>query len=51
MGVVHDGDFMCTDHSSPDDEEDAGSVLTEDEEDEEDYCQGGYHPMNVCDEC
>ena len=48
-GVVHDGDFMCTDHSSPDDEEDAGSVLTEDEEDEEDYCQGGYHPMNVGD--
>lgn len=47
-GVVHDGDFMCTDHSSPDDE-DVGSVLTEDEEDEEDYCQGGYHPMNVGD--
>ncbi|WFD05359.1 non-specific serine/threonine protein kinase [Malassezia vespertilionis] len=30
--------------------EDAGSVLTEDEEDYEDYCRGGYHPVHVGDQ-
>lgn len=28
---------------------DAGSVMTEDEEDLEDYCKGGYHPVHVGD--
>ncbi|KAG9032531.1 serine/threonine protein kinase, CMGC group [Tulasnella sp. JGI-2019a] len=27
----------------------SGSVLTEDEEDEEDYVKGGYHPVNIGD--
>ena len=30
-------------------EDDAASVLTEDEEDLEDYCRGGYHPVHVGD--
>ncbi|WFD42811.1 non-specific serine/threonine protein kinase [Malassezia psittaci] len=30
--------------------ENADSVLTEDEEDFEDYCRGGYHPVNVGDQ-
>lgn len=29
--------------------DDANSVLTEDEEDLEDYCRGGYHPVSVGD--
>ena len=28
---------------------DVGSVTTEDEEDLEDYCKGGYHPVHVGD--
>lgn len=28
---------------------DMGSVMTEDEEDLEDYCKGGYHPVHVGD--
>lgn len=28
---------------------DVGSVMTEDEEDLEDYCKGGYHPVHVGD--
>lgn len=32
-----------------DDDEEVGSLLTEDEEDYEDYCLGGYHPVNVGD--
>lgn len=28
---------------------DTGSVATEDEEDLEDYCKGGYHPVHVGD--
>lgn len=30
--------------------DEANSVLTEDEEDLEDYCRGGYHPISVGDE-
>lgn len=44
---VHDGDFMTESVDSTDD--DMGSVLTEDEEDYEDYCRGGYHPVSVGD--
>lgn len=44
---VHDGDFMTESVHSTDDE--VGSVLTEDEEDYEDYCRGGYHPISVGD--
>lgn len=44
---VSDGDIIARGLDSPDDE--VGSVLTEDEEDEEDYCRGGYHPVNVGD--
>ncbi|CCU98413.1 unnamed protein product [Malassezia sympodialis ATCC 42132] len=44
---VHDGDFMTESVDSTDD--DVGSVLTEDEEDYEDYCRGGYHPVSVGD--
>ncbi|WFD22019.1 non-specific serine/threonine protein kinase [Malassezia equina] len=43
---VHDGDFMT---ESVDSSDDMGSVLTEDEEDYEDYCRGGYHPVSVGD--
>lgn len=45
---VHDGDLMSGSFESAP-EDDAASVLTEDEEDFEDYCRGGYHPVSVGD--
>ena len=51
-GSVLDGDLLSDSMSGSSMQagsEDAGSVLTEDEEDFEDYCRGGYHPVNVGD--
>ncbi|WFD45482.1 non-specific serine/threonine protein kinase [Malassezia furfur] len=51
-GSVLDSDLMAeslTGSSQHTGSENADSVLTEDEEDFEDYCRGGYHPVNVGD--
>lgn len=45
--VLHDGDLLSDSGAAGSD--DTGSVMTEDEEDFEDYCRGGYHPVNVGD--
>ncbi|CEH14273.1 serine threonine-protein kinase [Ceraceosorus bombacis] len=41
-------DAMST-SAGQDSNADSGSVMTEDEEDLEDYCKGGYHPVHVGD--
>lgn len=51
-GSVLDSDLMAESllgSSQNTGSEDVNSVLTEDEEDFEDYCRGGYHPVNVGD--
>ena len=51
-GSVLDSDLMAeslTGSSQHTGSENADSVLTEDEEGFEDYCRGGYHPVNVGD--